>query len=462
MLRERFDRIQIIDLRGDSRGARPATVTIDENVFNIEVGVCVLVAYASGKKIDGTDAKVDYADAWTERAFTRSDKLELAKAASADPTRLKYRQVDGKGMDRLKPVGFIGTDWPGVDELFTFRSNGIVTYRDDFAYATTASDLQDFKETRDRKAGPALQIPFDSRAIERVSYRALDVRYLYNRREYVDFPKTDLQREWGEDNIAMFALEDGTGSGPAVWCHGLKPDQHAFRGSYGGWVFPFRHHVAEGTGYFLAPDLIHGLGAAYGVPIEPQEVFDGILALLSASTYTTRFAYDLEDDFPHVPFPADTAAFRRAAGIGARIRAIQTFTEPPAPEFRRARLVGRAAGPLDVPPPRRAFAPNAGTGRIALVSDRTLRIENVSEAVWQFSVSGYLVLYRWLRARNGQPISAALQRQILDIVGRIEELLHLYDEADAVLSEAVQASLTRMQLGLVPRKDTAENVEDKS
>ena len=40
-------------------------------------------------------------------------------------------------MDPLKPPGFAGTDWPGVTELLTFRSNGIVTYRDDFAYATT-------------------------------------------------------------------------------------------------------------------------------------------------------------------------------------------------------------------------------------------------------------------------------------------------------------------------------------
>lgn len=35
MLRRRFDVIRILDLRGDSQGARPATVPVDENVFNI-------------------------------------------------------------------------------------------------------------------------------------------------------------------------------------------------------------------------------------------------------------------------------------------------------------------------------------------------------------------------------------------------------------------------------------------
>lgn len=201
------------------------------------------------------------------------------------------------------------------------------------------------------------------------------------------------------------------------------------------------------------------MSAAYGFQVEPQQVFDAIIALLSATSYTTRFAHDLEDDFPHVPFPANPEAFLEAARIGARLRALQTFAEPPSEEFRRARLVGHASGPaLDVPTPQRAFAGDDEAGYVALLSDRSLRIANVSERVWQFSVSGYQVLYRWLRARNGDEITAVLQRNILDVVGRIDESLHLFDEADRVLAEAVETSLTRAQIGLPPREE-AEVVE---
>jgi len=445
MLRERFDQIRIIDLRGDTRGTRPATVPHDENVFNIEVGVCILIAYATGEKPQGAEAEVRYSDVWAEGAFTRQDKLELAQAAATDLALLHDRLVEGTGMDRLKPFGFAGTDWPGIEELFTFRSNGIVTYRDAFAYATSHKDIQErivrwlhlspkqaaieFRETRDRKAGPALLVPFDPTAIETVSYRPFDIRYLYNRREYIDFPKPSLQAAWGEANVALFALEDGTGAGPAVWCHGLKPDQHAFRGSYGGWVFPLRHHAAEGLGHFFVPGLIPGLSAAYGFQVKPQDVFDAVLALLSASSYTTRFAHDLEDDFPHVPFPADPEVFRDAARTGARLRVLEAFSEAPGPDFRHARLVGQASGPLlDVPTPQRAFTVEGETGYIALLSDQSLRVATVSERAWQFSISGYQVLYRWLRARNGDAIDAALQRSILDTIGRIEESLHLFGE----------------------------------
>lgn len=471
MLRERFDHIRIIDFRGDRRGARPATVPNDENVFNIEVGVCILIADASGS--GGGEATIEYADVWRERAFGRDEKLSLARAVANGTVQLEYRPVDGAGIDTLRPAGFSsgsvdyrGTpasgmaEWPSLNELFAFRSNGIVTYRDKFSYAVTKDCLRtrivrwlsldqreaadEFKETRDRKAGPAHATKFDETAIQPVSYRPLDIRFLYNKREFIDFPKPDLQTAWGKKNMALFALDDGTGDGPAVWCHGLPPDQHAFSGR-GGWVFPFRNHTGEGTGYFLHPGLVPNMSSAYGAQIAPQEIFDAILALLSASSYTTRFAHDLEDAFPHVPFPANPDAFREAAALGARIRELQAFDAEPDERFRQARLEGRAYSPLlDVPPPRRAFE----EGAVFLLGDRSLRVVGVSNRAWKFAVSGYPVLRRWLYARKGETLDRHLQRALLDIIARIEELMHLFDEADGMFDTAAGAALTGTQLGL--------------
>jgi Type ISP C-terminal specificity domain len=308
-------------------------------------------------------------------------------------------------------------------------------------------------------------VPFDADAIERVSYRPLDRRYLYNRREYVDFPKRGLQEAWGTDNIALFAAEDGTGAGPAVWCHSIKPDQHALKGSYGGWVFPFRNHNPESRGHFLAPALIGGLSAAYGRHVAPIDVFDAILALLSASSYTTRFALDLEDNFPHVPFPADPDTFSAAARLGARIRALEGFIAAPEQDFCTARLIGQASGPtLDVPSPARAFTTTGLMGTVALLRNQSLRMTDVSERVWRFEVSGHLVLYKWLRARNGTPVTgpvgAALLRKALDIAARIAELLSLFDQADEILANALGAPLTRVDLALTAQTGVVLNDDD--
>ena len=280
------------------------------------------------------------------------------------------------------------------------------------SYALTRNDLRnritrwlntdfiqaalEFKETTGRKAGPAHSGTYDETVVMPTSYRPLDVRFLYNKPEFTDRPRLDLQINWGEKNVALFALNGGTGGGPAVWCHGLIPDQHAFRGSYGGWVFPLWDRAGEGIGHRLDPDLVAGLSSIYGYNIPPQEVFDAILALLSASSYTVRFAFDLEDDFPHVPFPSDSTEFRAAAALGARIRSIQTFDGAPAQQHRNARLVGHASGPrLDVPSRGRAFTGEGGSGAVALLADQSLRVVGVSERAWQFSrqwISGALPL----------------------------------------------------------------------
>ncbi len=308
-------------------------------------------------------------------------------------------------------------------------------------------------------------MPFNAPAIERTSYRPLDARCLYNVREYVDFPKARLQSAWGSENFALFALEDGTGAGPAVWCHGLKPDQHAFN-NRGGWVFPFRNHAAEGRGHYLAPALVGGLAAAYGEAVAALDIFDAMLALLLATSYTTRFGFDLEDDFPHVPFPADREGFAEAARIGARLRALQGLSAAPGTGFRSARLVGQASGPaLDVPTPRRAFVADGDVGTVALLADRSLVLGGVGARVWDFSVSGYPVLPRWLRARNGEALTGAggatLQRAVLDVAWRIEELLCLFDRADGILERALEAPLTRGDLGLAQgRGETALEDDD--
>ncbi|MGB8843382.1 MAG: type ISP restriction/modification enzyme [Aliidongia sp.] len=479
MLRRRFDHIRIIDLRGDNRGARPAEIDHDENVFNIEVGVCILIAScAGGARTPGAEASVEYADAWASRAFTRREKIDLCAAATGNPAQLAYVPVRGSDMAPLRPAGFGNSNWPALDELFTFRSNGIVTYRDDFAYATREERMANrirqwlalpaaeaavaFKETRDRKAGPAHRVPFDARRVQPISYRPLDQRFTYNVREYIDFPKPDLQAAWGAENVALFAPNDGIGAGPASWAHSVLPDQHAFRGSYGGWVFPLRNHDGEGQGHYLAPTLLPAFALAYGVTVTPEQVFDVALALLSATSYTMRFGRDLEDGFPHVPFPANVELFHRAAAIGARLRAVQGLAAP-SEAFRRARLIGQGSGPaLNMPTPAQAWTGIDGIGAVALLPDRSLQLADVSDRAWRWSISGYQVLYRWLRARNGEVFDRVLQRAILDTVGRIEEIISLCDEADAVLAAAVEHALSRETIGLPPRNRTSEPPEDDS
>ena len=99
-------------------------------------------------------------------------------------------------------------------------------------------------------------------------------------------------------------------------------------------------------------------------------------------------------------------------------------------------------------------------GAITLCGDGTGRITGLPQAVWDFSVSGYRLLPRWLEARIGIPADLALVRELRDICGRIAELIDLFAQADMVLAATLQETLTREALGFGPVREDADDGRD--
>ena len=276
------------------------------------------------------------------------------------------------------------------------------------------------------------------------AYRPLDNRFIYNDVAYIDRPRPTLQSAWGAANTALYAMPFATGEGPAVWCHGLLPDYHAFRGSYGGYAFPLRDNRPGHGPFNVSPALLNGLATNYGEQVDAADVFDAILALLSATSYTLRYAEDLEDVFSHVPFPSDLALFGAAVALGREICAVETFARPPGTPF-LARNVARVETEATVS----LCVSDWSEDELFLCANRTGRVSGISAEVWNFSVSGYRLLFRWLDARKGLAVDHALISGMRDVVGRIAELIDLFARADQILERALLATLTREALGLV-------------
>lgn len=460
MMRQRFDRIEIIDLRGDVRRGERAGVGADQGVFNIQVGTCITLAVADGTKAPGALAEVSYNDSWMHDKLSGRAKLEWLLEGEESGELAGAIQVDRLALDDFRPTPFLNGELIRIDECFGFGRSGVQSKRDHFVYAPTRAGLESRLEAfaTGRTAPPfsgtgacpeavARQQVLNPEAIILAAYRPLDRRYLYNHKSFIDRRRPELQEVWGAQNVGFYVLPAGTGAGPAVWCHGLLPDYHAFRGCYGGYAFPLYDRRPEQPPHNLREELVGGLGDAYGGEIAPEAVFDAILCLLSASSYTTRFAEDLEDVFPHIPFPADREVFEEAARIGAEIRAVETFTRAPGEHYLRglARAETAPEGPVKPIGPE-----DWEEGRIMLCANGSGRIGPIPEAVWSFAVSGYRVLPRWLAGREGMEIDEDFIPQLRDVAARIAELIDLFADADTILERTLERPLSRAALGAAP------------
>lgn len=400
-----------------------------------------------------------YTDTWTEGLYAKSAKLAWLLDGGDAGTRPGAVEVDRGRLEPFKPHPFQQVAWPSLPSCFVFHRSGLQTKRDEFVYNFSRTTLSDrissfvaasddvarelFHDSRDRKWDGAKRAGFDRRCITRVAYRPLDRRYLYNHPAYGDFLRPKLQSVWGARNLALYAMPFATGDGPAVWCHGLFPDYHAFRGSYGGYAFPLRDNRAGYGPFNVSPALLDGLAVNYGTPVDVQDAFDAILALLSATSYTLRYAEDLEDVFPHVPLPSDQRLFREAVDLGREIRAVETFARPPGDRF-----LTRAVARIETEATGLLHASDWSEGEFYLCANRTGRVSGVAADVWNLGVSGYRLLFRWLDARQGLPVDHALITSMRDVVGRIAELIDLFARADQVLERALPATLSREALGL--------------
>jgi N-6 DNA Methylase len=120
MMRERFDRIEIVDLRGDLRRGERAGIDGDQGVFNIQVGTAITVAIADGSKAEGEPAQIFYIDSWTEGLFARRAKLEWL-ASRADAGNLPNAVAVERGLlEDMRPKPFQNGEWVSVGSCFVF------------------------------------------------------------------------------------------------------------------------------------------------------------------------------------------------------------------------------------------------------------------------------------------------------------------------------------------------------
>jgi predicted helicase len=425
VMRRTFDELWILDLGGDNLGARKTP-----NVFNIQTPVAIAMGVRGKDSRPETPAKVWYAK--VEEA-SREAKLAHLDGISG-LTGVVWRGCPDEWHAPFLPKGqgryF---DWPKITSLFPYHTTGAVFYRS-WPIAETIEVLQSrwkalaaskgkqrqalFKQSRDRKISylvrnkklpgsnePAVaSITVSSNEPNRVRYgfRAFDRQYAYYDFRLGDFIRPALHRLSDPEQLFLVSPDNLImGTGQAIIASKNIPDQHFFRGSFGGKdVIPLYIDAAAKVAN-VTRGLLDKLGETYGTTPSAEDLAAYVYALLAGQSYTRRFWNELETPSARVPVTKNGKTFADAAQLGRRLIWLHTYAEC----FRGGNRADEVpAGAIKNITPISTDPDHYPEDADYDLEKRELRVGGgsfgpINADVWEFEVSGLKVVQSWLAYR---------------------------------------------------------------
>ena len=476
-MREAFDELWILDLEGDNLGARRT-----ENVFAIQTPVCIATGIRLAAQKQHPLAVVRYA----RITGTRAEKLEKLKSIGSFADVVWEDCFTGATEPLLPQRAGNYFAWPLVTDLWPWQLNGVqwkrtwpISESPDVLKARWRSLLAApldqrgslLRETDARSAAreiesfldgqqlpPIFSLPADALPLEPIRYawRSFDRHWILPDNRFCDRPRPDLWAAHGDKQIYLTSLLTGVlGSGPAATACAYPPDLHHFRGSFGGRdVIPLWRNAAA-TQPNLPAALLDTLSADLHTPVTAEDFFAYSYAVLSAPGYVETFSEELTVPGPRLPITRVPDLFAQVASVGRRLLWLHTYGERFVPRGRRRGQVpgGTARCQQGIPTTAEGY-PEAFAWEDGVLRVGAGEFSPVSQAVWEFSVSGYEVVKSWLafrmKVRSGRRSSplddirpaawtAALTQELVELLHVLEATVAVQPELNALLDHILRA-----------------------
>lgn len=479
-MREVFDELWIIDLEGDSLGARKT-----ENVFAIRTPVAIAIGVRDGEPTPDNPALVKK----VRLIGSEHEKLNaLDNAESLE--KLDWKECAKDWSAPFYPAGE-GTyfDWPQLSCLFPWQQSGVkvgrtwpinpdrrtldrrwqklVTSKTKTRQALFVDRPTGRKVSNSPHALPPARtaqrlpsiasLPHDAESPQIVPYshRSFDRQYLIADARVIDRPGPPLWAAHGPRQTYLTSLLTNVpGSGQVATATCFIPDLDHFRGSFGAkHVIPLWRDAGV-TQPNVTNGLLDQLEQAYGTPVSPNDLFAYAYGVLAQPAYAERFWDELEHPPPRLPITKNGELFRRVVGQGSRLLYLHTYGERyrrpsqdgtvPQGAARCTKAVSQEEYPKD-------FSYQPG--------NRTLHVGDgefapVSREVWEYSVSGLQVVRSWLNYRKEEragrkssplddirPERWEFTEELLELLWVLEATLELQPQGAALLAEVCASSL---------------------
>lgn len=443
-LTQTFNKIYVLDLHGNSKTKEISPDgSKDENVFDIQQGVAIIIAVKNKNKNKKGSAQIYRHDLWG----TRKNKFETLKNVLIedikwdeivlDTERYSFKKQPSKKLKSQYERGIC------MDDLFPHKNNGIKSSRDEFIIEfnrkkllekvgdfcdQTIADIEikqkySLKEVAGWTVGHARRNigQLDDQKLIKVNYRPFDQRWTYWDKNLISRMREGTMRHLNiGDNIGLLAKRGFPEDSPPVFITDKTIDTRSWTrpGMIGAEsVFPLYLYQDENQSTLIGkrrlpnlnPNLLKLLLSTIGEyqwiddhkekkigvesTISPLDILDYVYAVLHSPQYRKTYKDFLKADFPRIPVVKNKQSFWKLVKLGERLRKLHL-------------LEGQDLSTNGT------LYPIIGDNSVEMVELRgdkvfinsTQYFGNVSKAAWEFYIGGYQPAQKWLKDRKGKKL----------------------------------------------------------
>ncbi len=481
-----FDEIYVLDLHGNSKKKEKTPEGgKDENVFDIQQGVAIILAIKVGATHASPVRKtINHAHLWGLReekyAALQSASLNDLEWAEIQPDKpfylftpqdvgLRDEYETNWKINDIMPINVLGfqthRDYFAVDfdsstikhRITEMRDNNLTD--DEFRQKYNLTDNRDWQLTSARKKLREMK-SWQSDVIT-CAYRPFDFRSIYFNEIATDYPRPEVNKHMREENLAFNLVRQTKAEN---WKHALvsdKPTPAVFiEIKDGSSIFPLYLYTTPeetaGTLFAqsettrkanLAPAFIKAMEEKLGmkfveqvtvtfaehprseaergkvtVTFTPEDVFYYAYAVFHNPTYRTRYAEFLKIDFPRLPLTSNKKLFAKLVEKGRELVELHLLKSAQVEDFITAFPV---AGSNKVEKPR------YDKNKVWINSSQYF--DGIPETVWEFQVGGYQVCEKWLKDRKDRVLSLEEINHYQKVVVALKETIRLMKEIDKAI-----------------------------
>jgi hypothetical protein len=244
----------------------------------------------------------------------------------------------------------------------------------------------------------------------RIAFRSFDRQWIIPDARLIHAPSPDLWRAYSDSQV-YFTEQHAhqISAGPGLVFTSLIPDMHHFD-ARGGRVYPL-YRNCMGSDENVAPRLLAFLSEQLELPVTALDLLAYVAAVVAHPTYTARFGRELSTSGIRIPLTSSRGLWSSAIEIGAEVIWTHTYGERFIQEPNRPRVL-----PL-LPETERPYVTHTISDEPAEMPeaihyDRESRaillgtgiISPVSNAIWDYEVSGRRIIEKWFSYRSGRPV----------------------------------------------------------